>query len=355
MKLVFNKLTIAATSHPIQEAINITFELPEDLTLAAKYQYYPGQHLVLQLIIDGKEYRRSYSLNSNPYENDQLQITVKRVKNGIVSNYINDHFRSGMRVGVSIPQGSFFTNIGVDDYKTYFLFAAGSGITPIISILKSVLSKSKYSFVHLFYGNRDQQSILFETELETLAKQYPNRLTIDHTLSKPKVWSTWKQWSGRKGRIDEDALKWFIDKHPPIAQSTEYYACGPGAMTTTIQRVLLDLEIPKSAINIEQFGALKQLTLTEGYENALLNVELNKQKNELVIPKGKTILQTLKAANFDPPYSCESGVCGNCKAQIIKGEVTMNACMALDESDLKNGIILTCQATPITAELAIKF
>jgi ring-1,2-phenylacetyl-CoA epoxidase subunit PaaE len=355
MKIQFNPLTIKAVNNPIKEASTISFDFPECLATTANYQYYPGQYLILKLNIDGKEYRRSYSLNSNPYEDDLLQITVKRVKGGIVSNYINDHFATGMKINASIPQGSFFVDIARSDYKTYFLFAAGSGITPIISILKSVLSKSKDSFVYLFYGNRDQTSILFEAELNELIQKYPKHLKVQQTLSKPKVWSTWKQWSGRKGRIDADAVEWFINQHPPIAQTTEYYACGPGAMTSTIQDVLVNLEVPKSLIHIEQFGAAKKSPPNKGFENALLKVQLNQQSNTLSIPKGKTILQTLKAANLEPPYSCESGVCGTCKAKVISGEVSMNACMALDDEEIKKGVILTCRAVPMTPEISIEF
>lgn len=351
----FNPLTIIAVSNPIKDAVTISFEFPECLATAADYQYYPGQYLTLKLTIEGKEYRRSYSLNGNPYEDDTLQITVKRVKDGTVSNYINDNFGVDMEIETSIPQGSFFVDIDTDDYKTYFLFAAGSGITPIFSILKSVLSKSKNSFVYLFYGNRDQQSILFEAELEALIQKHPTHLKVIHTLSKPNVWSTWKQWNGRKGRIDADSVEWFINEHPPTAQRTEYYACGPGQMTATIQRVLLDLEVPKACIHLEQFGTVEKLPLAVGYENALLNVALNQQTNTLSIPKGKTILQTLKAANLEPPYSCESGICGNCKAKIISGEVSMNACMALDEDEIKQGYILTCRSVPISPEVSIKY
>ncbi len=207
------------------------------------------------------------------------------------------------------PQGRFYADIQGGTYKTYFLFAAGSGITPIISILKSVLEASPYSAVKLFYGNTNQDTIIFKGELKKLEEKYGRKLEVVHTLSNPKVWSAWTQWTGRKGRIDAKAAEWFITEHPPIAQSTEYYICGPGAMNVSVRKTLVSLEIPEELIHIEQFGGNIETLNTEieAAENAQLTALLNEKSYELTIPKGKTILQVLKTAGVNPPYSCESG------------------------------------------------
>lgn len=256
-----------------------------------------------------------------------------------------------------IPQGRFHASIQKDEYKTYYLFAAGSGITPIISILKSVLHEASDSMVNLFYGNANQDSIIFKKELEQLEQDFPERLKIIHTLSEPNVWSTWKQWKGKKGRIDAEAVEWFINQHPPIAQSTEYYICGPGAMNTGIRKALMSLDVPKDLIHIEQFGGIKEHVNNDinAVHNAQLEVTLNGQSHSLTIPKGKTILQVLKDAKTKPPYSCESGVCGTCVCKLDSGEVEMKSNMALEDKDLEKGLILSCQSLPISDKIVVTF
>jgi len=355
MSTQFHKLKVSALDQPIKEATTITFDMPDHLYKT--FDYKPGQHLIIKFIIEGKEVRRSYSLNSCPFKDEPLQVTVKRVKNGLVSNYVNDHLKIGEELEVMIPQGRFYANIQTDAYKTYFLFAAGSGITPIISIAKSVLIASPNSVVNMLYGNANQDTIIFKNELENLQEKYSHRFKLVQTLSKPNVWSTWEQWKGRKGRIDTTAVEWFITNHPPIAQTTEYYICGPGAMNTGVRKTLLELGIPKDLIHIEQFGGHIEESPNDikAVANAQLTVQLNGTKHEMLIPKGKTILQTLKAEKLEPPYSCESGVCATCVAKVTKGKAEMKACMALEEEEIAKGFILTCQALPVTPELVVEF
>jgi len=182
-------------------------------------------------------------------------------------------------------------------------------------------------------------------------------LQIVHTLSDPKVWSTWEQWKGRKGRIDAEAVEWFISNYPPVAQHTEYYICGPGAMNVSVRNTLIGLQIPKELIHIEQFGGnVEELnTDIKVVDNARLTVTLNEEKHQLTIPKGKTILQVLKDANANPPYSCESGVCATCVAKVTKGKAEMKACMALEDDEIEKGMVLTCQALPVTEEISIEY
>lgn len=351
----FHQLQVLAISNPIQAATTITFKVPP--SLISSFKYHPGQHLVIKFIVNGTEARRSYSLNSNPFIDEALEITVKRVKGGLVSNYIGDHLKIGDELEVMIPQGRFYANIQEDAYKTYFLFAAGSGITPIISILKSVLIASPNSCVNLLYGNANQDTIIFKEELDELLNQFPERLQIVHTLSEPNLWSSWKQWDGEKGRINGDAIERFITAHPPIAQSTEYYICGPGAMNITAKNTLIGLQIPEELIHIEQFGGSSEAVSKEiaAVDNAQLKASLNNQNYQLSIPKGKTILEVLKEANANPPYSCQSGVCGTCRAKVISGKAEMKSCMALEDKEIIEGVVLTCQAIPTTSSIAIEF
>ena len=355
MSTQFFTLTVSALDKPIETATTISFDVPTHLY--EQFDYQPGQHLVIKFKIEGKEVRRSYSLNSSPFLEEQLQVTVKRVKDGLVSNFVNDQLQVGDTMEVMLPQGRFYANIQKEAYKTYFLFAAGSGITPIISIAKSVLVASPNSMVHLFYGNSNQDTIIFKKELEELEKTYSERFNLVQTLSSPKVWSTWEQWKGRKGRIDTANIEWFIENHPPIAQSTEYYACGPGAMNVAVKNTLINLGVPKNLIHIEQFGGqtAEATTNIQAIPDAQLLVQLNGQQHELVIPEGKTVLSALKAASLEPPFSCESGVCGTCVATLHKGTAEMKSCMALEDDDIKKGLILTCQALPTSEKVELRF
>lgn len=353
---LFYTLKVAALDKPIKDATTITFDVPEHLY--ETFAFYPGQHLILKFRINGEEARRSYSLNSCPYTNDPLQVTVKKVYKGLVSNYVNDQLKVGDELEVMAPQGRFCAKMKEGNYKSYFLFAAGSGITPIMAILQSVLHAEPYSSVCLFYGNKNKSSIIFHDDLEQLKKEFPDHLQVVHTLSEPySDWSAVWGWDGRKGRIDKAAVEWFIEQHPPQSQRTEYYICGPGKMNTGIRQALMNMGIPKELIHIEQFGGSTEEINEDivAADQAQLKATVNGQAYEVAIPQGQTILQALKAAKANPPYSCESGVCGTCVAKVTKGTAKMKMCMALEDADVEKGLVLTCQALPTSEQLAVVF
>lgn len=351
----FYNLRVIEKQHPIKGATTLTLKVPDHLY--ETFNYHPGQHLVLKFSIGGKEVRRSYSLNSSPFIDEPLQVTIKCVDGGLVSNYIHDHVKQGDVIETLAPQGRFYADVKKDDYKTYFLFAAGSGITPVLSILTSVLTQSADSYVHLFYGNSNQDTILFKEKLDELADAYSDRLNVIHTLSDPKVWTTWQQWKGRKGRIDAEQIAWFIQKYPPVAQQTEYFVCGPGAMNICVRNTLMELGVPADMIHVEHFGgALPSNNSTiKAYDGARLTAIVDNKTVETEIPAGMTILEALKKKKATPPYSCESGVCGTCTAKVTKGEVEMKSCMALDDDEIDKGLILTCQSIPKTEEVSITY
>lgn len=289
---------------------------------------------------------------------EPLQVTVKRVEKGLVSNYINDALHIGDSLEVMPPTGRFIADIHPKHYKHYFLFGAGSGITPLFSILRSVLHAEPYSFVHLFYGNRNKSSMLFAEALAELEATHHNRFNVVHTLSAPySDWSSLWGWSGRIGRIDKKAVVWFITEHPPRAQTTNYFVCGPGTMNREVRQTLLNLGIPPSCIHSEHFGAplAAESATVDVAANAQLTATLQGKRMETLVPRGKTVLQALRDAHYDPPYSCESGVCSTCIAKIRKGTAHMRACMALDDTAIADGYILTCQALPTSPELVVDF
>lgn len=355
----FYQLKILEIKEETKSSVSVSFDIP--LELYETFRYKPGQYLTLKFNLNGEEVRRSYSLCSSPILAEPLKIGVKRVEGGLVSNHINDTLKVGDTVAVMPPAGLFYADVKREYYKTYYLFAAGSGITPILSILRTVLMIEERSYVHMIYGNRSQESIMFNAELEALQNTYPDRLILVHTLSRPQ--SSWSDlWSSnkadnnfRKGRVDALAVEWFIKEYSPYAQNAEYYICGPGTMIENTRKTLRNIDVPDDRIFIESFGGTEIKDTIEGVDNAKLIAHLKGEKIEAFIPKGKTILRTLIDAGKEPPYACEGGVCATCICVLKKGEVHMKNNIALDDAKIKEGYVLSCQSIPLTDEVEVEY
>ena len=354
----FYQLKVLEVKKETNDSVSVSFDVPH--SLYEVFNYKPGQYLTLKFILDGKEVRRSYSLCSSPVVEEPLKIGVKRVKNGLVSNHINDNLSVGDKVDIMPPDGRFFANVEKDNYKTYYLFSAGSGITPILSILKTVLLTEERSFVYMIYGNRSQDSIMFNNTLETLQKKYQDRFILIHALSRPKsnwsdLWKSSKDYTYRKGRVDADAVKWFINEYPPYAQNAEYYICGPGTMIKSTTDILKNIDVPDNRIYTESFGGGDQKDTTEAFKNAKLKAHLDGETIQVSIPKGKTILRTLLNAGKEPPYSCEGGVCSTCICKLKAGKVHMKTNLALSDKEVEQGYILSCQSIPLTETVEVEY
>lgn len=354
----FHQLKVLKVKKETEDSVSVSFDVPYELYEI--FNYKPGQYLTLKFTIKGEEVRRSYSLCSSPVIEEPLRIGVKRVKDGLVSNYINDHLKVGDIVEVMPPDGSFYADVKKGNYKTYYLFSAGSGITPILSILKTVLLTEERSYVHMIYGNRNQDAIMFKDELEQLKTEYPDRFALVHTLSRPKskwsdLWTTAKEQPFRKGRVDTEAIYWFINEYPPYAQNVEYYVCGPGTMIQNTKKALSAIDVPDNRIFIESFGGSDLKDTTIAFENAKLTAHLDGEHIRLSIPKGKTILRTLINAGKEPPYSCEGGVCSTCICKLKAGEVHMKNNLSLTDKEVEDGYILSCQSIPLTEEIEVVY
>lgn len=351
----FYQLKVLETKQETKDSVSVSFDVPYELY--ETFNYKAGQYLTLKFNLNGQEVRRSYSLCSSPALEEPLRVGVKRVKDGLVSNHINDNVKTGNVVEVMPPDGRFFADVKKDNYKTYYLFSAGSGITPILSILRTVLLTEERSYVHMIYGNSNQETIMFKEELDKLQEQYPERLILVHSLSKPKssFWSSKNKMEFRKGRVDTEAINWFINEYPPYAQNVEYYICGPGKMIENTQQALKNIDVPDERIFIESFGGGETKDTTEGVSEAKLIAHLDDEEIEITIPKGKTILRTLLDADYDPPYSCEGGVCSSCICKVKKGKVYMKTNMALTDKEVEEGYALSCQAIPLTDEVEVEY
>ena len=354
----FYQLKVLEVKKETKDSTSITFDVPSDLY--ETFNYKPGQYLTLKFNLKNEEVRRSYSLCSSPALDEPLRVGVKRVKNGLVSNHINDNIKIGDIIDVMPPNGRFFAETKKGNYKTYYLFSAGSGITPILSILRTILITEEHSYVHMIFGNRSMESIMFNDELETLQNDYQDRFVLVHTLSRPKsnwsdLWKTSKEKTFRKGRVDTEAVKWFVNEFPPYAQNVEYYVCGPGSMIENTQKALKSIDVPNERVFIESFGGNNLNNTIVGFDNAKLIAYLNGSKIELNIPKGNTILRTLINAGKEPPYSCEGGVCSTCVCKLKKGKVHMKNNLALDDKEVEQGYILSCQSIPLTEKVEIEY
>lgn len=360
----FHSLKVKKIKRETPDAVTITFEVPQDLK--DHFQYTQGQYLTLKMQVNGSEVRRAYSMCSSPLEED-LAVTVKKVKGGKMSTFLNDQLREGVQMEVMTPDGRFFTQVQEDQKKTYYLFAAGSGITPLMSILKTILEKEPLSRVFLLYGNRHEKSIIFQKQLEELEQRYQGQLSIEHILSQPArekskglsgLFSKGKiSWTGKVGRIDKNAVKSFLEDFPNPNQDAEYFICGPGTMIDTVEFALEEMGIDKKHIHTERFvnAADKGESTVKGVEGAQLKVHLDGQIHELVVPPNKTILDALIDLKYDAPYSCTAGACSTCMAKVIKGSVKMEACFALDDDEIEEGYILSCQSHPTSEEVEITF
>ncbi|WP_425045073.1 2Fe-2S iron-sulfur cluster-binding protein [Primorskyibacter sp. S87] len=348
----FHPLTVLDTREEIGGiAKTVMFDVPD--SLRETFSWRPGQHLSLRLTVDGEEQRRSYSISSSPFTGDPLRITVKRVSDGVVSNHINDNVQTGDVIDVMPPFGGFCLDPGATARRTHYFFGAGSGITPLFAMLSSVMAAEPASFAHLAYGNTNEKAILLQDELNAVWQDNRERMTIHHVFSKPGFWSNADYW--RKGIIDKPAIEAFIVENPPYAQDAQYYICGPGAMNNAVREALMSLDVPSNRIHMESYGAATEPDTSVQGIAATAHITLGGTQHTVDVAQGQTVLDAASLAGMKPPFSCQSGVCGACRAKLSSGTVHMRSRMALEDADIANGTILTCQSLPTSEALTLSY
>lgn len=362
----FHTLQVGKVIKETEDSTSLYFNVPDDLKEAFKYK--AGQYLTLKFDLDGKEYRRAYSICTSPLDNE-MAVTTKRVFKGVISNHINDIAKEGIEMEVMEPDGKFTVKIDPEAQKDYYLFAGGSGITPMIALIKTIVEKEPMSVCHLLYGNRDENSIIFKNELKQLVNKYSDQITVRHILSDPiqqkatGLTSMFKKpkinWMGWKGFLTEEKIKLFLEENPKQGSAQNFLICGPGPMMDMVLKSLDSLGIDKKEILIEYFASPDDKSAKEGAtatgDGHVIKVKLSGKEFEVNVPATKTILEAVIDAGYEPPYSCTSGACSTCVAKTKSGQVTMDACYALDDDEVENGYILTCQAHPQTADVSIVF
>ena len=347
----FHRLRVLETSAETKDATSVIFEMPT--ALRELFRWRAGQHITLRFVMDGNEVRRSYSISDTPVEGGPLRITVKRIEGGLVSNHINERVSAGDVVDVMPPFGGSCFDPAPRARRTHYFFGAGSGITPLYAMIRSVLAAEPYSVARLAYGNASADTVIFRDALAWLEDSSDGRLTVRHALSSPSWLSSFKYW--RRGRIDDASIAEFIEEHPPYAQDAQYYICGPGGMNGAVRAALLGMDVPSARIHTESYGAVTPPDDSVAGGAAGASVRLNGQTLSVAVDEGQTVLNAVRAAGGTPAYSCESGVCGACRARLREGSVHLRTRIALTEAEIARGVILTCQALPTSSRLVVEY
>jgi ring-1,2-phenylacetyl-CoA epoxidase subunit PaaE len=346
MSLHFYPLKIAKIVKETEDSSSLLFELSK--SDRKKYKFEAGQYLNVRITVNGNEERRSYSIFTSP-SSKELGVAIKRVKDGIVSNHIIDNLKEGDSIEVMPPAGHFTIEKPKKVSEVVF-FAAGSGITPQMSLIQDVLDRTKKTAVQLHYGNRSESSIIFKNSLSELVSKNSKRFDVSHYLTNAP-----ENWGGNTGRIDVSACKAVIES---LASPKEalFFICGPELMMESLEVTLVAAGIDKSNIHIEHFLHAKQeATVQSNNTEQDIQVILDGETYPIYVKEGESILDAVMDAKLDPPYSCQSGICTTCMAKLVSGTVEMEEDLGLSEHDKEEGYILTCQAHPTSKEVVVEY
>ncbi|MEV6412783.1 1,2-phenylacetyl-CoA epoxidase subunit PaaE [Kribbella sp. NPDC051718] len=348
----FHPLKVSAIDEITDDSVAITFDVPAEL--AAEYEFAAGQHLTVRRT--GDDIRRSYSICS-PAGSGVLRIAVKRIPGGDFSSYASTALKVGDTIDVMTPLGRFGTPLDPAHAKHYAFIAAGSGITPVLSLVATILQVEPASRVTLLYGNRTAGSVMFSDDLADLKDRYAERLHLVHVLSREST-----DVELFSGRIDKDRLGRMIDTILPVKTVDEWFLCGPYAMVVGAQELLIDQDVAREDVHAELFHvgdeapvARVEETTTDA-EAAEVTVILDGRRSTFPLGEhGKAVLDATLAVRTDAPFACKGGVCGTCRAKVVDGTVRMDTNWALEPDEIRAGYVLTCQSHPTSEKVTLDF
>jgi ring-1,2-phenylacetyl-CoA epoxidase subunit PaaE len=356
MAVHFHKLQVKEVKEETPDCVSIAFTVPENLK--NDFLFEQGQNITIKKEIEGEEIRRSYSICSAPFENE-LRVAVKKVEGGKFSGFANAALKAGDMLDVLPPTGKFNTQLQTQNTKRYLAFAAGSGITPVISIIKTTLQTEPASHFTLVFGNRGRSSIIFFEELEGLKNRYLNRFNFINILSREKT-----DAPINSGRINPDKLT-ALNKLVDYKNTDEFFICGPEEMIFCIKDFLEQMNIDKKKIHFELFTTpgqkqlavgKKQLAVSEEGPKSKITVKLDGRSFDFDLGfDSENILDAALKQGADLPFACKGGVCCTCKARLLEGEVEMEVNWGLEQEEVEQGYILTCQSHPKTAKVVVDF
>ncbi|MDC8783745.1 1,2-phenylacetyl-CoA epoxidase subunit PaaE [Roseateles koreensis] len=357
MSLHFHPLTVRAITPDADDAVIVSFDVPA--SLQQQFDFVPGQYLTLRHEVAGQELRRSYSICAG-VDDGELRVGVRHVQGGAFSGWVHDALKVGDVIDSYPPQGRFFP-LGMEakSERHYLGIAAGSGITPILSIMKSVLAREPGSRFTLIYGNRRPASTMFKEDIEDLKNRYMTRLALHHVFTRETMDAPLLA-----GRLDKEKIKAFLRTLVPADQVDAVFVCGPFEMNEQAQAALLEAGVPEEKIHIERFGTPEMQTgkpaphavLAGDADSARVTVIRDGLSREIEFAKtDASILDAAARAGMDVPFSCKSGVCSTCRCKLLEGEVRMDKNFALDKNEVAAGFILSCQAHALTPRVVISF
>jgi len=352
----FHPLTVAKVKHETRDAIAVTFDVPPQLKETFKYRQ--GQHLTLRAIVDGEDVRRSYSICA-AVQDDQLRVAIKRVAGGLFSTWANQALKPGMTLDVMPPEGRFNLPLDPESRRHYLAFAAGSGITPILSIVKTTLLAEPHSRFTILYGNRASSSVIFRDELAELKDIYMERLNLVYVMSREQ-----QDIELFNGRITQDKCRQLFQRWLRVEDVDYAFICGPEDMMHGVSNALQEAGMPKERIRIELFAAaavnaVRQPRSHYGADVGHLTevtVIMDGNHASFTMDKDKeSLLDAGLRAGIDMRYSCKGGVCSTCRCKVVEGTVDMDVNYALEDYEVARGFVLSCQSFPVTDRIVVDF
>ncbi|MER3470789.1 MAG: phenylacetate-CoA oxygenase/reductase subunit PaaK [Chitinophagaceae bacterium] len=353
----FHPLRVKKIERETEDCVSIEFDVPPQLK--EQFRFVQGQNLTIKKVLKGEELRRNYSICTSPLDN-KLKVAVKKVEGGAFSVYANEQLKVGDVLEVLPPTGKFYTELNAKQKKNYVAFAAGSGITPVLSIIKTTLQTEPQSSFTLVYGNRTKNNIIFKEELEALKDKYLNRFRIYHILSREKT-----EAEINYGRIDTNKLQLLFDKVIHLKACDDFFLCGPEEMIFCIKGYLESWGVVANKIHFELFTVPGQKHSTVNTQRSTINDNSPKANVSVKLDgivfdfdlsfEGESILDAALKQGADLPYACKGGVCTTCKAKLTEGEVAMDVNWGLEPDEVAKGFILTCQSHPKTARIKVDF
>jgi ring-1,2-phenylacetyl-CoA epoxidase subunit PaaE len=352
----FNRLKVADIRRETADSVSIQFEAPAEL--AELYGFRAGQYLTLRKDVGGEDLRRNYSVCVSPLDNE-LRIAIKQIEGGRFSSWVNEHLKIGDEIEVMAPQGRFVWDFDASQQRSYVGLAAGSGITPVLSILKTALATEPKSQFTLFYANRGTASIMFLEELAGLKNRYLGRLQVYHFLEDEE-----EDVELFNGRLDADRAGMALDQLIDVSALDAAFICGPGPMMDSAEAALKARGVPEERILIERFAtgpisaeqAAFQAGLAKKAEGAKVQVTLEGRRVNVAFDPAKgAILDNVRAAGLPAPYACKGGVCATCRAKLVSGTVEMKVNYGLTAEEVADGYILTCQSIPTSRDVVVDY
>ena len=345
----FHSLKIKSILRQTDKAVSITFEIPTDLK--TEYAFTAGQYITLKTVIGAKEVRRDYSLSSSP-QSESLTVTVKEIEGGVFSSYANTQLKTGDTLEVGTPNGRFVYEPQTDSANSVVAFAAGSGITPIMSIARAVLEAETDSNFVLIYGNKSPKETIFYDEILKLQTLHKDRFKVQF------VYSETDEEGALFGRIDSGNVNYILKNIVDINDSQKFYLCGPEGMINTVNSILTEKGVEASQILFELFTASETkptgtASTSKGESN--ITILVDEEETALLMPQKQTILEAALANDIDVPYSCQGGVCSSCICRVTEGSATMRQNNILTDNEVAEGLILSCQAEPTSAIIKVDF